>query len=76
MVQRCRSGQAAQVSFGKRTILPGSNGQPEDHRGRALRQVPLARMGTADEVTAAVLWLLSEDVSYVTGATPDVAGGL
>lgn len=51
-------------------------GQPKDHLDRALGQVPLARMGTADEVAAAVLWLLSEDASYVTGATLDVAGGL
>jgi NAD(P)-dependent dehydrogenase (short-subunit alcohol dehydrogenase family) len=36
----------------------------------------MARMGTAYEVTAAVLWLLFEDASYVTGATLDVAGGL
>jgi NAD(P)-dependent dehydrogenase (short-subunit alcohol dehydrogenase family) len=51
-------------------------GQPEEHLDRTVRQVPLARMGTADEVAAAVLWLLSEDASYVTGATLDVAGGL
>jgi NAD(P)-dependent dehydrogenase (short-subunit alcohol dehydrogenase family) len=51
-------------------------GQPKEHRDQVLGQVPLARMGTADEVAAAVLWLLSEDASYVTGATLDVAGGL
>lgn len=51
-------------------------GQPKEHLNQTLRQVPLARMGTADEVAAAVLWLLSEDASYVTGATLDVAGGL
>jgi len=51
-------------------------GQPKDHLNRALGQVPLARMGTADEVAAAVLWLLSDEASYVTGATLDVAGGL
>jgi NAD(P)-dependent dehydrogenase (short-subunit alcohol dehydrogenase family) len=51
-------------------------GQPEDHLNRALGQVPLARMGTAEEVAAAVLWLLSDEASYVTGATLDVAGGL
>jgi NAD(P)-dependent dehydrogenase (short-subunit alcohol dehydrogenase family) len=33
-------------------------------------------MGTADEVGGAVLWLLSEGASCVTGATLDVAGGL
>ena len=51
-------------------------GQPQEHLDRTLRQVPLARMGTAQEVAAAVLWLLAEDASYVTGATLDVAGGL
>jgi NAD(P)-dependent dehydrogenase (short-subunit alcohol dehydrogenase family) len=50
--------------------------QPEEHLNRTLAQVPLARMGTAEEVAAAVLWLLSDDASYVTGATLDVAGGL
>lgn len=51
-------------------------GQPRDHLDRTLRQVPLARMGTADEVATAVLWLLSDEASYVTGAALDVAGGL
>ena len=51
-------------------------GQPKDHLDQTLQQVPLRRMGTADEVAAAVLWLLSDDASYVTGATLDVAGGL
>jgi NAD(P)-dependent dehydrogenase (short-subunit alcohol dehydrogenase family) len=51
-------------------------GQPRAHLERTLGQVPLARMGTPDEVAAAVLWLLSEDASYVTGAMLDVAGGL
>jgi NAD(P)-dependent dehydrogenase (short-subunit alcohol dehydrogenase family) len=50
--------------------------QPKDHLERTLRQIPLARMGTADEVAAAVLWLLSDEASYVTGASLDVAGGL
>lgn len=36
---------------------------------------PLGRPGTADEIAAAVAWLMSPDASYVTGATLDVAGG-
>jgi NAD(P)-dependent dehydrogenase (short-subunit alcohol dehydrogenase family) len=39
-------------------------------------QVPLARMGETAEVAAAVLWLLSHDASYRTGATLNVTGGL
>ncbi|GIF68001.1 oxidoreductase [Asanoa ishikariensis] len=36
---------------------------------------PLGRAGQPDEVAAAIAWLLSDDASYVTGATIRVAGG-
>lgn len=36
---------------------------------------PLRRMGTADEVADAILYLLSDRASYVTGTTLDVTGG-
>jgi NAD(P)-dependent dehydrogenase (short-subunit alcohol dehydrogenase family) len=37
--------------------------------------VPMARGGQPLEVAHAVLWLLSEESSYVTGSMIDVAGG-
>ena len=37
--------------------------------------VPLGRMGTADEVAAVITFLLSDDASYVTGAEVRVDGG-
>jgi NAD(P)-dependent dehydrogenase (short-subunit alcohol dehydrogenase family) len=37
--------------------------------------IPIGRPGTADEVAASIAWLLSDDASYVTGATLDVGGG-
>ncbi|WP_158933132.1 SDR family oxidoreductase [Acidisphaera sp. S103] len=37
--------------------------------------VPLGRAGRPSEVAEAILWLLSEQASYVTGATIDVTGG-
>ena len=36
---------------------------------------PLQRPGEAEEVARAIVWLLSEDASYMTGALVDVTGG-
>ena len=43
---------------------------------QALAQIPMTRMREPAEAAAAVLWLLSAEASYVTGATLDVAGGM
>ena len=40
-----------------------------------LASVPSGRFGTPEEVTAAVLYLASDDAGYTTGATIDVNGG-
>ncbi|WP_225785374.1 SDR family oxidoreductase [Xenophilus sp. Marseille-Q4582] len=37
--------------------------------------VPMQRTGTADEVAAAICWLLSAEASYTTGSFIDVGGG-
>ncbi len=38
--------------------------------------IPLGRAGTADEIAHAIVWLLSAEACYVTGAIVDVSGGL
>jgi NAD(P)-dependent dehydrogenase (short-subunit alcohol dehydrogenase family) len=38
--------------------------------------IPMQRIGRADEIARAILWLLSDDASYATGAVLDVTGGL
>jgi NAD(P)-dependent dehydrogenase (short-subunit alcohol dehydrogenase family) len=38
-------------------------------------QLPMGRPGTVGEVAAAILWLMSDEASYVTGAMLDVGGG-
>jgi NAD(P)-dependent dehydrogenase (short-subunit alcohol dehydrogenase family) len=56
------------------TEIHASGGQP-DRAVRLAPQVPMQRAGTAEEVAAAVLWLLGPEAAYTTGAVLDVAGG-
>jgi NAD(P)-dependent dehydrogenase (short-subunit alcohol dehydrogenase family) len=42
---------------------------------RLKSSVPMQRGGTAEEVARAILWLLSDDASFVTGTFVDVSGG-
>jgi len=37
--------------------------------------IPMKRGGQPDEVARTILWLLSDEASYVTGALVDVSGG-
>jgi NAD(P)-dependent dehydrogenase (short-subunit alcohol dehydrogenase family) len=39
------------------------------------KAMPLGRAGTADEVGEAIVWLLDDASSYVSGSILDVAGG-
>jgi NAD(P)-dependent dehydrogenase (short-subunit alcohol dehydrogenase family) len=56
------------------TEIHASGGQP-DRVERIGPRVPMGRAGRADEVAAAVLWLLGEEAGYCTGSILDVAGG-
>jgi NAD(P)-dependent dehydrogenase (short-subunit alcohol dehydrogenase family) len=56
------------------TDIHASGGEP-DRAERLAPQVPMQRAGSATEVAEAVLWLLSDAASYVTGTTLDVSGG-
>lgn len=48
----------------------------DDQKAGILGQVPAGRMGDADEIAAAVLYLASPEAGYVTGATLHVNGGM
>ncbi len=49
---------------------------PEDRRAALGAQVPVGRIGTPDEVAAAVSFLASEAAAYITGAVLPVDGGI
>lgn len=48
----------------------------DDQKAAILQQVPAGRMGEADEIAAAVLYLASPEAAYVTGTTLHVNGGM
>ena len=48
----------------------------EDQKGKILDQIPAGRMGHADEIAAAALYLSSPEAGYVTGTTLHVNGGM
>jgi NAD(P)-dependent dehydrogenase (short-subunit alcohol dehydrogenase family) len=56
------------------TEIHASGGEP-DRAHRLVPMVPMKRVGTAEEVANAIVWLLSDDASYVTSAILDVSGG-
>jgi len=56
------------------TDIHASGGEPQ-RVDRVKEAVPMKRGGTPEEVARAVLWLLSDEASYTTGTTLDVAGG-
>ncbi|MBN9317061.1 MAG: SDR family oxidoreductase [Devosia sp.] len=56
------------------TDFHAQGGEP-DRVQRLASTIPMGRPGTADEVAQTILWLLSEDASYVTGTTLAVTGG-
>ena len=64
------------------TVAPGfittamTDKLTEDQKSGILGQVPMGRMGEADEIAAAVLYLASPEAGYVTGATLHVNGGM
>jgi len=64
------------------SILPGPIDTPmlrstpgADALERAASRVPIGRLGTPDEIAQTVLFLASDDSSYVTGAAISVDGG-
>jgi len=55
---------------------PMTDALNDDQKGVINKQIPAGRMGTPEEIAAAVLYLASEEAGYVTGATLHVNGGM
>jgi 3-oxoacyl-[acyl-carrier protein] reductase len=48
----------------------------DEQKAAIMGQIPAGRMGEAEEIAAAVLYLASVEAAYVTGATLHVNGGM
>ncbi len=48
----------------------------DEFKQNAVKQIPLARVGTPEDVAGAVSFLASDDASYITGHTLSVNGGM
>ncbi len=56
------------------THLHAANGEPGRIQ-RLMATIPMQRAGLPEEVAVGVLWLLSEEASYTTGAILEIGGG-
>ncbi len=56
------------------TEIHAAGGEP-DRAHRLAHMVPMKRVGSAEEIANAIVWLLSDEASYVTSTTLDVSGG-
>lgn len=56
------------------TEIHASGGEPA-RVDRVKAHIPMQRGGQPEEIAATILWLLSEEASYITGTLLDVSGG-
>jgi len=56
------------------TDFHAAGGDP-DRASRMAASLPMGRAGTSEECAKAILWLLSDEAAYTTGATIEVSGG-
>lgn len=47
----------------------------EENKKRSFSRIPMNRMGTPEEAAELILWLVSDKVSFSTGAVYDISGG-
>jgi NAD(P)-dependent dehydrogenase (short-subunit alcohol dehydrogenase family) len=49
---------------------------PEEVKEASIKRIPLGRLGHAEDIARGVLYLVSDEASYVTGTTLVIDGGM
>jgi 3-oxoacyl-[acyl-carrier protein] reductase len=49
---------------------------PDEQKQALLSKIPVGRLGQADEIAAAIVFLASPEAGYITGETLHVNGGM
>jgi len=49
---------------------------PQEVKDAMIARIPLGRMGTDEEVAAAIVFLASDEAGYITGHVLDINGGM
>ena len=81
-MSKCLAAEVASRGITVNCVAPGfittamTDKLTDDQKGALLAGVPAGRMGEADEIAAAVLYLVSTEAGYVTGSTLHVNGGM
>ncbi|KKM10067.1 hypothetical protein SY88_15595 [Clostridiales bacterium PH28_bin88] len=78
---RALAGELAPYGINVNAVAPGRietemiHDVPPEVNQEIIRQIPVGRCGTPQDVTEAVLFLLSDKANFITGVTLDVNGG-
>jgi len=73
--------EGAELGVRVNAVLPGPTetptlaAAPPEKKAMYLSSIPMGRLGQTEEIAAAAAWLLSDESSFVTGATLQVDGG-
>jgi NAD(P)-dependent dehydrogenase (short-subunit alcohol dehydrogenase family) len=66
---------APTITFASQRTVDLWNKRSPEYRDRIISEIPLRRVSEPEEVAAGVIFLLSDEASYITGVTLDINGG-
>ena len=66
---------APTITFASQRTIDLWNSRPQEYKDKILSEIPLRRPSEPEEVAAGVIFLCSDEASYLTGVTLDINGG-